>query len=185
MDDWPALKPQMPFQQVPVLELDDGRRLAQMAAIDRYCASLAGLLPKDPMKCAVAEMAYCFLEDVWQPISLVMMATYANDDEKSAAWKKLAEGALKEKLQLLNKHLEQRPGKFLSGDDELSYCDLSIFGSLSLFQSRWMKDLPPDILSEYPALRQFRHLVASLPEVAAYYRNQAQDDVIRQAFLPD
>lgn len=33
MDDWPALKPQMPFHQMPVLELDDGRRLAQMAAI--------------------------------------------------------------------------------------------------------------------------------------------------------
>jgi hypothetical protein len=34
-----------------------------------------------------------------------MMATYASDEEKSAAWKELAEGPLRDKLQLLNKHL--------------------------------------------------------------------------------
>jgi hypothetical protein len=33
---------------------------------------------------------------------------------------------------------EQLPGKFVSGDDNLSYCDLSIFGTLSLFQSGWL-----------------------------------------------
>jgi glutathione S-transferase len=31
--EWPGIKPSMPFHQVPVLQLEDGRTLTQMAAI--------------------------------------------------------------------------------------------------------------------------------------------------------
>jgi hypothetical protein len=35
-DEWPGIKPSMPFQQVPVLQLEDGQMLAQMAAIGEH-----------------------------------------------------------------------------------------------------------------------------------------------------
>lgn len=67
-DEWRAadsLKAQMPFGQLPVLEVD-GKFLAQSPAIDRYVAKLAGLMPDDPWVVAAADQAYCFMEDVMQ-----------------------------------------------------------------------------------------------------------------------
>jgi glutathione S-transferase len=39
--DWPSLKASMPFHQVPVLQLEDGSQLAQMAAIGEHTRSAA------------------------------------------------------------------------------------------------------------------------------------------------
>ncbi len=46
-EQWPELKPKMPFGQVPVLEVD-GKMLAQSSAMERYVAKLVGLMPEDP-----------------------------------------------------------------------------------------------------------------------------------------
>ena len=45
--DWPALKPSMPFGELPVLEVD-GQRLSQSNAINRYVGQLTGLYPDEP-----------------------------------------------------------------------------------------------------------------------------------------
>jgi hypothetical protein len=46
----------------------DGKKLAQMAAIDHYVARLAGMMPDDPWEAALADQAYFFWEDVWAPM---------------------------------------------------------------------------------------------------------------------
>lgn len=33
---------------------------------DRYCAAITGVLPKDPLKLAEAEQAYCCIADIWE-----------------------------------------------------------------------------------------------------------------------
>lgn len=50
-EEWAALKPQMPFGQVPVLEVD-GKYLAQSKAIEMYAARLTGLYPTDTWEAA-------------------------------------------------------------------------------------------------------------------------------------
>ena len=44
--DWPAIKSQMPYRALSVLEID-GKLLAQSNGINRYVAELAGLYPGD------------------------------------------------------------------------------------------------------------------------------------------
>ena len=51
---WAAFKPETPFGQMPVLELDDGTKLGQSVAIFNYVcakwgANKEGFVPTDPM----------------------------------------------------------------------------------------------------------------------------------------
>jgi hypothetical protein len=64
---------------------------------------------------------------------------------------------------------EAKPGKYLTGDS-ITHGDLAVFCSLSTLQSGWLDGVPTDLLSSYPALKAFRNAIASLPEVAAFYR---------------
>eukprot|EP00878_Enallax_costatus_P005282 GHUV01005549.1.p1 GENE.GHUV01005549.1~~GHUV01005549.1.p1 ORF type:complete len:191 (+),score=79.24 GHUV01005549.1:349-921(+) len=188
MSEWHAWKPKMPFGQVPVLEVD-GKMLAQTAAIDHYCAAITGVLPEDPLTLADAEQAYCFIADIWEPIGATMNKQYdptASEEEKTAAWDDLVkpDGVFKQKMALLDKFLANRPGKYLAGD-KWCHADLSVFGSMSLFQSGWMKGMPTNILSSYPAIKAFRNMIANMPEIKEYYSSQADDPIRKTGFMPD
>ena len=57
---WPASKDESPFGQVPYMKHGD-LVLAQGGALNRYCARLAGLYPKDAVEASVCDM---YLEEV-------------------------------------------------------------------------------------------------------------------------
>eukprot|EP00882_Tetradesmus_deserticola_P010475 GHRQ01011064.1.p1 GENE.GHRQ01011064.1~~GHRQ01011064.1.p1 ORF type:complete len:234 (+),score=87.78 GHRQ01011064.1:251-952(+) len=190
--EWPSIKPGMPFHQAPVLELQDGRMLAQTAAIDRYCAAITGVLPSDPLVLADIDQAYFFLEEVVQPLPPVMaleQSPGATAEEKSKAYEELLQpdGPFKQRLGLLDKWLAKRwaagSGQFLAGQ-LLSHADLALFSTLSALRSGWVPGLPRDILSAYPALAAFRSAVAAVPAVAAYYAKEG-DEVRVTGFRPD
>eukprot|EP00877_Chromochloris_zofingiensis_P003748 jgi/Chrzof1/13374/Cz07g30190.t1 len=89
----------MPFGQMPILE-HDGKKLAQSAAIDQYCAKLAGLLPDDPWVAAVADQAYCFRDEV----GLLFRSTVfhiQDPEERLRKNQEIVAGPLKEKLNML------------------------------------------------------------------------------------
>lgn len=129
-----SVKAVTPFGQVPVLEVD-GKFLAQSPAIDRYLASLAGLLPADPWRVALADQAYAFMEDVMQTIYPTFKI--ADADDKIKARQEIVAGALADKLALLTKLVEGRPGTYLTGDT-ITHGDLAVFCSLSTLQSGWL-----------------------------------------------
>ncbi|VDM68576.1 unnamed protein product [Strongylus vulgaris] len=53
-EDWPSHKSEMPFGQMPVLEID-GQQLAQSFAIARFLAKKFGLTPKCPFEEALVD----------------------------------------------------------------------------------------------------------------------------------
>ncbi|WIA33678.1 hypothetical protein OEZ86_006797 [Tetradesmus obliquus] len=190
--EWPAIKPTMPFQMVPVLQMEDGRMLAEMAAIDRYCAAITGVLPADPLLLADIEQAYFFLEDIFQPTQPVMALERnpaSTAEEKAQAWQQLLQpdGPFKQRLALLDKWIAKRwdasSGHFLAGQ-QLTHVDLGLFTTLSTARSGFMPCLPRDILAAYPALAGFRNAVAAAPGVAAYYAKE-EDEVRRAGFRTD
>lgn len=176
-EEWGKMKQEgwAPFGQLPVLEVD-GKYLAQSAAIDRYVAQRAGLLPSDPWKVAQADQAYFFCEDVWQ--TLYPSFKIKDPEEKVKARQELLAGPLADKLKLLSKTVEARAGKFLTGD-ELSHGDLAVFCNLSTLQSGWLDGIPKDVLNSYTVLKEFRNTVASVPEIAAFYADAKNNDDIR------
>jgi glutathione S-transferase len=170
-EEWGPMKPSTPFGQLPCLEVD-GIYLAQSAAIDRYCAQLAGVLPTDPWKAALADQAYFFCEDIWQ--TLLPTFRIKDAEEKLKARRELLTGALGDKLKLLTKLLENRPGKYVAGDG-VTHADLAIFNILSTLKSGWLDGIPADYLNSYPVLKEFRNSIASVPEVAAFYAKESDD----------
>ncbi|KIY99082.1 prostaglandin-H2 D-isomerase [Monoraphidium neglectum] len=66
-EEWPKLKAIAPFGQAPFLEVD-GKFVAQSAAIDRYLAAEAGLVPKDAFQAALADQAYALCHDIMQTL---------------------------------------------------------------------------------------------------------------------
>ena len=58
-----SLKPSLPFQQIPVLEVNGTTVISQSYAILRYCGTLSGLVPSDPLEAAkVDTILYALME---------------------------------------------------------------------------------------------------------------------------
>ncbi len=55
---WAAAKKSQPFDKLPVATLEDGTVIAQSAAISRWVAHFAGLLPADPTEAARQDMLF-------------------------------------------------------------------------------------------------------------------------------
>ena len=75
-EEFPALKPTLPFGQLPVLQ-HDGITLSQSHAIARYVARLAGLYGKDAKEDALADMFDDAVTDAFTPFFMAK-----SDDEK-------------------------------------------------------------------------------------------------------
>lgn len=180
-DKWPEYKAKTPFGQAPVLEVD-GKMLAQSAAIDRYVAGLAGLVPTDPWEAALADQAYCFCHDLLQPLYDTFKLKEL--DEKIKAREAAIEGPLKEKLGFATKLVESAGDGFVAGP-ELSHGDLNLFHTLSTMVSGWMDGVPKTLLDDYPVLKAYRNKVANEPRIKAYYEKPENQDDVRQAYKPD
>lgn len=157
--EWPSAKIRLDichFQKVPSLQLDSGVVVSQSAAVARYCAKLAGLMPVDDIGIAEADMIYELAQElmVVDPIVNVFDCTSDMFREKkdvflsdfqhniTACERILAD---KEYFGGANPHY---------GDFNLFHvCDLALMLDDTCLQnvphiSRWMtriKDLPPII----------------------------------------
>ncbi|KXZ41057.1 hypothetical protein GPECTOR_881g129 [Gonium pectorale] len=176
---FPEAKPRMPFGQVPVLELPDGRMLAQSGAIDRYVAKLAGLYPADPLDAAYADQLVFQLADFME----LFTPTWALPmEERIKARQEILAGKGKEKLQQLEKLVEAQSGGYVAGV-KLSFADLALFVGLSNMSGGLYDGVPKNLLDEYPALKAFRNKIANEPAVKAHYEKHG--DVLRASFKPD
>ena len=66
--DWPTLKPDMPNNAMPVLELCDGTRIGQAACVNRYIARQCNYYPWDAMECAKMEFICECYKDIFDSL---------------------------------------------------------------------------------------------------------------------
>lgn len=79
---------------MPILELPDGKKLSQSAAIINYIATMADLHPKDPKDVFKGEIMYeCMIKDgdkIWQNLPADEPArAEAMKERKEEIWPKL------------------------------------------------------------------------------------------------
>lgn len=138
---WPAIKAEMPFQALPVLDVD-GVRITQCNAINRYVGRLAGLYPSDALQAAWCDEVMDAVED----ISTQIEATYSLKDgpEKRSVRECLADGPISLYLARFGSMLEQRGGKYFA-DNRLTVADLKMFVWVRYLRSGMLDYVPLDL----------------------------------------
>jgi len=163
--DWPALRDSMPFQAMPVLEVD-GKAITQSNTINRYLGKLAGLYPKDDWQAALADEVMDAVEDISFRISSTMGL---EDEAKKKAREALAAGPIPRFLQQIDARLKAGGGEWFV-EKRLTVADLKCFLWVRWLKSGALDHIPADIVDKNaPLLAKHFERVKSQPKIAAYY----------------
>jgi glutathione S-transferase len=163
--DWPALRDQMPFQALPVLEVD-GKVIAQSNTINRYLGKLAGLYPKDDWQAALVDEVMDAVEDI---TTMIGNTIGLEGEGKRAAREALAAGAIPRFLQQLGARLGAGGGEWFV-EKRRTVADLKCFLWVRWLKSGALDHIPADIVDRHaPLLAKYLERVRSHPKIAAYY----------------
>jgi prostaglandin-H2 D-isomerase / glutathione transferase len=163
--EWPALRDQMPFQAMPVLEVD-GKAIAQSNAIIRYVGKLAGLYPKDDLQAALCDELMDAAEDLGTRIGNTIAL---GPDDKKRAREQLAAGPIRRFLQQFDLRLKAGGGEWFV-EKRLTVADLKVFQLVRWLRTGVIDHVPKDIVEQVaPSLAQHADRVAAHPKVAGWY----------------
>lgn len=163
--DWPTLRDTMPFQALPILEVD-GKVIAQSNTINRYVGKLAGLYPKDDWQATRVDEVMDAVEDITTRIGNTIRM---EGEAKKKARQDLAAGPIPRFLQQLEARLKAGGGEWFV-ENRLTVADLKCY-----LLTRWLKsgvidDVPADIVDRNaPLLAKHLERVHNHPKIAAYY----------------
>ena len=162
-ENWPALKPTMPFGVLPVLEVD-GKKLGGSMTLARYLAETFGLAGESPFE--NAEIA-SIIDTVTDMVKEVGKYWFGPDAKSEAFQKKLRDEILPSKLKLFEKRSSTNESGWQFGG-KLTWADFGIFIALD-----WViMTVGDDILKDYPGLKKLRASVEALPKIAEWIKNR-------------
>ena len=166
--DWPAQRDRMPFQALPVLEVD-GKVVAQSNSLNRYVGKLAGLYPKDDLQALMCDEVMDVAEEIGTRIAQTMELSA---DAKKTAREELAAGRITRYLEQLQARLKDAGGEYFA-DKRLTVADLKVFMLVRWLRSGALDHIPKDLVDRVaPTLVKLFERVASHPEVAKYYERR-------------
>ena len=162
---WRSLKPTLPFQAMPVLEVD-GRRITQSNTINRYVGKLTDLYPSDPWQAALCDEVMDVVEDIGQRISATFTMT---DEEKKQVREALAKAPIPMFLRGLDALLAAHGGTFFA-DDRLTVADLKAFLWIGHLLSGKLEHVPTNVVIENaPLLVPYYESIRDHPKVAPHF----------------
>jgi len=168
-DQWPALKPETPFGQLPMLEVD-GQKLSQSIACARYLARKFNLAGKTEMDQARGDMLIdCFIDSI-EP--LIKFFKEADETKKAEVKKKYVEEQLPAYLTSLEALLSANHGgdKFFVGD-ELTWIDLAFLNHVD-----WLTHVCENPLSNHQKLAALKERVEKVPNIAKWIEERPKTD---------
>ena len=159
---WMAVKKDMPFDTLPVVTLEDGTIIAQSAAVSRWVAHFAGLLPAEPTEAARQDMLFEAAQELCggifnvNPICNAMDVSGDDFAAKKAAFLERWTGAARDNL------ATQLTADYFGGSSPLM-ADFHIWHICDNTLA-----LDSTALDAAPALGEWYSRLASLPAMAEY-----------------
>ncbi|XP_076287866.1 glutathione S-transferase-like [Lasioglossum baleicum] len=156
--DWPKLKPEMPFGQVPVLEVD-GKKVCQSVAISRYLAKQFGLAGKNDWEALEIDVTVDCIHDLRARIGAF---AYETNEDVKAEKLKIAKEQVPYYLERLDAQVKKNDGYFVGG--ALTWADIT-FVSLLDYLDFMMKS---DIIENFENLKQLKEKVLNVPKIKSW-----------------
>ncbi|KHJ90796.1 glutathione S-transferase protein [Oesophagostomum dentatum] len=157
-EQFAPMKPNLPFGQVPVLEVD-GKQLAQSAAIARYLARQYGLAGADPFEEALvdslADQYADYRVEVKPYVYTLLGFMKAGDLDKLK--KEVMMPGRDKFLGFITKFLKKSKSGFLVGD-KVTWVDLLISEHMADMSARI-----PEFLDGFPEVKAHMEKVRSIP----------------------
>lgn len=162
-DVWSKVKPMIPFQQLPMMEVGDGTQICQSIAILQYIENRSGLSISDPIKAAEAMAILQSAQELFAPLNPTV--NFATGDDFVTKRDAMREG-LKSRFADLARCLEKYDGKYFI-DDTPRAAEFAAYHHFDL--SRY---LDPEILNSFPRLLQFNNDIESINSISSYLENR-------------
>ncbi|CAD6195769.1 unnamed protein product [Caenorhabditis auriculariae] len=165
-DQWPTLKNETPFGQVPVLEVD-GVKIPQSLAIARYLARKFGYAGETPEEEALVDAFADQFKDFYVQIHdfYYRAGGFEQGDVEEAKNRALIP-ARDKFLPLLTKFLRKSNSGFLV-DSGLTYADLIIVDNMTSIIG-WY----PEYLQNYPEIQAWYEKVVNVPAIKSEIENR-------------
>jgi len=166
-EQWGALKPTMPFGQVPILEVD-GKILSQSQAINRYLARQFGLAGSNDWEAAKIDELNDGLVDVMGNIRPWFMEQ--DPEKKKQIWAKLETDHFEPMLVCYDKFLAQNgTGHFVG--NKMSWFDIGFAEIISGWQQ-----MSPTMVTKFPKLVDFANKIRSHPNLKKWIETRPKSD---------
>lgn len=164
-DQWSNVKTRIPFQQLPILELDDGTEIGQSIAILNYIEDIAGIKIADPAKAAEASSILQSAQELFAPLNPAVNFSVGNDFEA----KRLAMiPSLEVRLSNFERYLGKYNGKFFI-DETPRAAEFALFHHLDL-----SKKLDANLLAKFSRLSQFIKDIEKIDEISEYLQTRPE-----------
>lgn len=161
---FPALKPDLPFPHLPMLEMEGVDPHAQTNAILRLIGRLYGLHPEDPYDAARHDALMGAVEDLRHRISPSMRMT--DPAERRAARQALAQDFIPHWGRGVEALIGAGP---FAGGERPCVADIKLYMIDRWISGGGLDDLPRDVLDPFVKLKTAARAVAALPAVVAWY----------------
>uniref|UniRef100_A0A1B6F138 glutathione transferase n=1 Tax=Cuerna arida TaxID=1464854 RepID=A0A1B6F138_9HEMI len=167
-DDWPALKPSMPFGQLPTFEIN-GETFHQSMAIVRYLAKKVHLYGKSDEQALKIDMMADTVNDLRQHIGKYF---YHSDEKFKAQLRKtLYEETMPYYLKKFDKYVKDNNGYFVDG--QLTYVDLYFVSLLDYI--KYMLD-GKSLTDGYENLQKLTAKVYQVPQIKTWLEKRPKTD---------
>lgn len=158
MADWPARKPNIPGNRLPVLMVGD-KPLPQSLAQARFAAREAGLIPENSLDAAYCDALVDTIEEL-HPKFFDIMFSNVSDAEKKKQYQDLLTNKMTPFFTRLNKRLT---GKQWFVSDKLTWADLAIANAALQFKAKI-----PNAFDAFPVIDSHVKKVLALPKIKEY-----------------
>ena len=163
---WEKAKDDVPFNQLPLLIVNETTEIWQSNSIVRFLAPLTGTIPDERLMAAQADSIFESTHELFFPLNPTVNVVTG---EQHKALKKQFLEMFPRKLKNFSRLFKRlSDGPFFFGEKPY-YCDFSAYHHFSL-----AKILDPEVLNGYPRVSSFMEAFEKLPKVNEYLEKRPE-----------
>ncbi|GMS97641.1 hypothetical protein PENTCL1PPCAC_19816 [Pristionchus entomophagus] len=179
-DEWAQMKPDAPFEQLPLLELDGGKKtLSESLSIMRYLSKTLGpegFIGKTKSDSAKVDMFAYACNDLYIPIYFYNQAKAGNEGMINLEGAKIQfELSAQRFLRSVEKQLKSHRQKYLA--QYITWADIMVMYMIYMLEKQDETMIGEE---EYPYIRQFCKRMRELEQIKDYVAEQMPSKILKE-----